>query len=250
MMKSVGKGIENAKFSNRKLFTILIDTDKIAQNDLHNLLKISNENNVDFFFVGGSLITDDSFHQKLVYIKKHSKIPLLIFPGGAEQISKNADAFLLLSLLSGRNPDLLIGQHVRSAFQLKLSGLEIVSTAYLLIDGGKPTSVSYMSNTQAIPRDKAQIAVATALAAEQLGFKLCYLEAGSGAENAVPNEMITEVKASCSLPIIVGGGIRSAQMVHEKYEAGADMVVVGTSIENDQSLIAEMSQVKNRFNEA
>jgi putative glycerol-1-phosphate prenyltransferase len=168
---------------------------------------------------------------------------VVLFPGDNLQINSHADAILFLSLISGRNPDLLIGKHVISAPILKDSGIEVVSTGYMLIDGGTPTSVSYMSNTTPIPANKRDIAVCTAMAGEMLGLKLIFMDAGSGALNPVGENMISAVKKSIDIPLIVGGGIRSAEKAKAAFEAGADVVVVGNAIESNKDLIREIAQI-------
>jgi len=170
-----------------------------------------------------------------------------LFPGNASQFSVHADALLYLSLLSGRNAEFLVGQHLTSAIAIKNSNIEVVPTGYLLIDGGKPSSVEYISNTRPIPRDKNEIALSTAVAGELLGMRLIYLEAGSGAEIPVPVEMIECVSAGLSLPLIVGGGIKTTEQLSAAFDAGADIVVVGNVFEKDPSRIAEFVQCVQSF---
>ena len=164
---------------------------------------------------------------------------MLLFPGNHLQLSNKADALLNLSLISGRNPEFLIGEHVRSAMFLKQSKLEIIPTGYILVDGGSRTSVEYMSNTQSIPRNKSDIAVATALAGEYLGLKAIYLEAGSGAKQSVPNEMLKAVSKNINIPIICGGGIKTKTEIQEKWDAGANIVVIGSAFENNPNFLEE-----------
>jgi phosphoglycerol geranylgeranyltransferase len=177
----------------------------------------------------------------LARIREQCHIPTLLFPGSSFQLSYHADALLLLSLISGRNPELLIGQHVLAAPFLKVSPLEIISTGYMLIDGGVQSSVQYMSNTYPIPAHKNDIAVCTAVAGEMLGLKMLYLEAGSGARQPVPPDMIQAVRSAVQIPLIVGGGIRHPEQARAALQAGADVLVVGTAIENDPGLIREMA---------
>lgn len=184
----------------------------------------------------------------LAKIKAQTNIPLVLFPGNSFQLSYRADAILFLSLISGRNAELLIGKHVVAAPFLKVSPLEIISCGYMLVDGGKMTTVQYMSNTVPLPPDKADIAMSTALAGEMLGLKLIYLEAGSGASHPVNDEMIEMISSALSIPLIVGGGISTPDQVRSKYAAGADLVIVGNAIERDPSLIKTLAQVKNEFN--
>src|SRR5205814_1035231 len=168
-------------------------------------------------------------------------IPVILFPGTPSQVSRHADGLLYLSLISGRNPELLIGQHVISAPAVRKSGLEIISTGYMVIDGGAPTTVSYISNATPIPADKDDIAVCTAMAGEMLGMKLIYMDAGSGAKRAISEEMISRVAKVISVPLIIGGGIKEPEKAYLNCKAGADLIVVGNAIEKDPSLIKEMA---------
>lgn len=174
-------------------------------------------------------------------LKAKSKIPVVIFPGSIQQVDPSADALLFLSLISGRNPDLLIGNQVLAAPFVKRSGIEAISTGYMLIDGGAPTTVSYISNTIPIPADKNEIAVCTALAGELLGMHLIYMDAGSGAKKAIPASMIKAVSSNTGLPVIVGGGIRTPEQAYESAGAGATIIVVGNAIEKDAALIGDIS---------
>jgi putative glycerol-1-phosphate prenyltransferase len=189
--------------------------------------------------VGGSLVSD-SIDYCIDEIKKNSKLPVVLFPGSLLQISNKADAILLLSLISGRNPEYLIGNHVIASPILRKSKLEILPTGYMLVESGKVTSVQYISNTCPIPADKLDIAVATAVAGEMLGFKLIYLEAGSGAIQHVPVEMISAVKRNISVPLIVGGGIKTRSQLDNIFDAGADIVVIGNSLENNPDRLFEL----------
>ncbi len=225
-------------------YLVLIDPDKIDNAALPGFVEQATAAGVDAFLVGGSLITDDSFEHCLRTIKKHTTVPVIIFPGGVMQISKEADAILFLSLLSGRNPEHLIGSQVLAAPIVKKSGLETISTAYLLVESGRTTSAEFMSNTRPLPRHKPDIAVAHALAAEILGFTCIYLEAGSGAEQSVPDEMIGAIARHCSLPLIVGGGLRTPEEARAKVRAGARFIVTGTVLEKggNAGLIHEFAQ--------
>ena len=234
---------DNFNDKKRKKLAVLIDPDKPSDAQILSMVKKANAADVDFFFVGGSLLVTDSLDHCIRLIKEHSKIPVLIFPGNSLQISKYCDGFLLLSLISGRNPEMLIGRHVIAAPYLKLYGNEIIPTGYMLIDSGKATSVTYMSDTTPIPHDKDDIAVCTALAGEMLGLKLIYLEAGSGAAMPVSTSMISKVRQMVGLPLIVGGGIRTPEMAAEAAKAGADVIVIGTAFEKEPELL-------NRFAEA
>lgn len=225
----------------QKAFTVLIDPDKVDSSSLSALVKSANDHKVDYFFVGGSLVVSDHLDECIAQIKKESSIPVILFPGSASQISRRADALLYLSLISGRNPELLIGQHVISAPFVKKSGLEIMSTGYMVIDGGAPTTVSYISGAAPIPSDKAEIALCTAMAGEMLGHKLIYMDAGSGAKKAIPEEMIGLVAKNIDVPLVVGGGIRNAEKAYRNCKAGADVIVVGNAIEKEPSLLGEMA---------
>jgi len=232
---------------NKKQFAVLVDPDKYSGSDLIDLVSLATKTMVSYFFVGGSLITEDNLDNTLKIIKDNCDIPVIIFPGDALQINNKADGILLLSLISGRNPDLLIGKHVVAAPYLKNSDLEILPTGYMLVDSGRPTTALYMSNSLPIPRDKDEIAVATAMAGEMLGLKIIYLDGGSGAQNAVPVSMIKKVKENTSIPLIVGGGIRTPESAKERFEAGADIIVVGNAIEDKQSLLEQIAQTTYSF---
>lgn len=240
--------IVNAGKSRQKKFAVLIDPDKSSEERLGELLQLGEQCGVDYYLVGGSLMMKGRFQKCLKTIKQLAKIPVVLFPGSTMQISKHADAILLLSLISGRNPELLIGRHVEAAPKIKSARIEPIPVGYMLIDGGQQTAVSYMSNTLPIPADKTDIAVATALAGEMLGLKAIYLDAGSGAKKAVSNLMIKRVRQAIDLPLIVGGGIRTAEKAADCCKAGADIVVVGNAIEQDLSLVMEMSQAIHSFN--
>jgi putative glycerol-1-phosphate prenyltransferase len=231
--------IENRKKSGEKIFALLIDPDQHTELSLENVIERANKTNVDVIFVGGSLLNND-IDKSIELIKANSTIPVVLFPGNLLQISNKADAILLLSLISGRNPDLLIGNHVIASSHIKRSKLEVLPTGYILIDGGKPTSVEYMSNTKPIPSDKQDIATATAMAGEMLGLKYIYLEAGSGAKNTINTEMIEAVSKSVNIPLIVGGGLKSTKDIRLAINAGADIVVLGTAIENNINLLDEL----------
>lgn len=226
----------------RKKLTVLIDPDKLTDVQIKSVVDKANAADVDFFFVGGSLLTTDSLEHCIKVIKANSDIPVLIFPGNSLQISKYCDGFLLLSLISGRNAEMLIGRHVIAAPYLKLYGNEIIPTGYMLVDSGRPTSVSYMSDTTPIPHDKDDIAMCTAMAGEMLGLKLIYLEGGSGATTPVSDSMISKVKLMINVPLIVGGGIRTPEMAAEKAAAGADIICIGTKIEEEPDLIARFAK--------
>ncbi len=241
MIKGIYQSLTDRKRTGKKSFAVLIDPDKVNAENMDQLISLSLEAKVDYFLVGGSLVISSYLDECLQLIKAQCDIPTIIFPGSPSQISKYADALLYLSLISGRNPELLIGQHVISAPQVKKSGLEIMSTGYMVVDGGAPTTVSYVSNANPLPADKNEIAVCTAMAGEMLGMKLIYMDAGSGAKKAINESMIEKVAASISVPLIVGGGIKEPEKAYRNCKAGADVIVVGNAIEKDASLIKEMA---------
>ena len=229
------------KANGQKSFAVLIDPDKVNPENFSKLLDFCMEYNVDYIFVGGSLIMDYVMAEVIAKVKEYTNIPVVLFPGNSLHIDNQADAILLLSLISGRNPDFLIGQHVILAPVLRKSGLEILSTGYMLIDSGRQTTVSYISTTTPIPHDKPGIAVCTAMAGEMLGLKLMYLDAGSGAINPVSQEMIAAVRKSVDTPIIVGGGINSIKKAKNALSAGADVIVVGNGIEENIDLLKQIA---------
>src|SRR6267142_357743 len=216
----------------KKSMAVLVDPDKVeGPGKIKPLLNLASENCVDFFFVGGSLMTTSNLSDVVQEIKENVGIPVVLFPGNSLQIDAAADAILFLSLISGRNPDLLIGQHVVAAPILKNSKLEILPTGYILINSGKTTSVAYISNTTPIPEDKYSLAACTAMAGEMLGLKLIYLDAGSGAEKEVSQKMISAVRKSVDVPLIIGGGINTPEKAIQALEAGADLIVIGNALE-------------------
>jgi len=223
--------------SKSKDIAILIDPDKVTNTGLESLIKRIDSANAKFIFVGGSLVHGAEVDEIIEIIKKHTGIPVILFPGSGLQVSAKADAILFLSLLSGRNPEFLIGHQVMSAPYIKKQGLESIATGYILVDGGKETTASYISNTNPVPADKPQIGAATALAGEMLGFKMIYLDAGSGAKRPISREFITAVRKEIELPIIVGGGIRTKQNIESAFAAGANLVVIGTAIEDDSEFL-------------
>jgi len=241
MKMNVYQSLLEKKKNGQKSFAILIDPDKVSVASLTALVDLAIKAKADYFFVGGSLVVSDNLDTCVLTIKQQCSTPIILFPGSPSQISKHADALLYLSLISGRNADLLIGQHVISAPFVKKSGLEIISTGYMVIDGGAPTTVSYISNATPIPADKADIALCTAMAGEMLGKKIIYMDAGSGAKKAISEEMISSVASNIDVPLIVGGGIRDAEKAYLNCKAGADVIVIGNAIEKDPSLIKEMA---------
>ena len=238
--------ILQSKKEGKKLFAILIDPDKQNNEELSSIINKANNNKVDFFFVGGSLLTNDSLNSCISNIKKNSNIPVVLFPGNAMQVHNKADGILFLSLISGRNAEMLIGKQVITAPILKKSNLEVLSTGYMLIESGKSTTASYMSTTTPIPHDKNDVAICTAMAGEMLGLKLIFMDGGSGAINTISEEMIKSVSEEIDCPLIIGGGINTSKKALEKLKAGADIIVVGNAIENNTDLISEISnKIKN-----
>jgi putative glycerol-1-phosphate prenyltransferase len=237
-----------AKAKGEKKFVLLIDPDEEKLGNLERMLDLSMQAGVDYFFVGGSLIVDDRMEFVLRKIRALSSIPTILFPSSPLQVNDKADAILFLSLISGRNSEFLIGNHVVAAPYLKKSSLEILPTGYMLVDGGKPTTASYMSNTNPIPYEKDEIAMCTAMAGEMLGLKLMYLDGGSGAKNPVSTSMIKSVSRAIDVPLIVGGGIKTPEKALANVEAGADVVVVGNAIEKNPKLIFEMAAAVHSVN--
>jgi phosphoglycerol geranylgeranyltransferase len=241
MKRSVYQEISDRKAEGKKSFAVLLDPDKVTAEQLPILAENADNASVDFWLVGGSLMVTNHLDQMLRKLKEVSSIPVILFPGSPSQVNPRADALLYLSLISGRNPELLIGHHVVSAPMVKQSGLEIIPTGYMVIDGGSPTTVSYISNALPLPSDKTEIALCTALAGELLGMKLIYMDAGSGARIPVSEEMIHAVASEISIPLIVGGGIREPEKAYLNCKAGADLIVVGNLLEKSPSLMGEMA---------
>ncbi len=240
--------IYKGKIGAKKAFAVLIDPDKLDDSTLLKTIEIAIQSNVDYFFVGGSLVVTDTLDKVVTTIKNKSSIPVILFPGSPDQITPKADALLYLSLISGRNPELLIGQHVISAPFVKQSGLEIIPVGYMLVDGGTPTTVSYISNTNPIPANKNDIASCTAMAGEMLGLKLIYMDAGSGAKQAITTSMIQQVAKYIHIPLIIGGGITTAEKAKENCLAGADIIVVGNAVEKDPALIKDIAAAIHSLN--
>ncbi len=242
------QSLTEAKKKGEKKFVVLLDPDKLRLGNMEKVLDLAVEAEVDFFFIGGSLIVNDMLDDCLVSIKRQCKIPMILFPGNSFQLSYRADGILFLSLISGRNAELLIGNHVIAAPYLKMSPLEVLPTGYMLIEGGTSTTVSYMSNTSPIPAKKDDIAVCTALAGEMLGLQLMYMDAGSGAIKPVSESMVEAVSGAISIPLIVGGGIRTPEKALANLTAGADIIVVGDAIEKDPNLVLEMGAAVHSLN--
>jgi len=225
-------------------FLVLIDPDRLKPEEIQKLAIKSQEAEVDGFLIGSSLLLTNRFDQAVKELKSSTSLPVIIFPGSAYQVSRHADAILFLSLISGRNPQLLIGEQVKAAPLVKDYGIEPIPTGYLIIESGRRTAVLYMSNTQPIPKDKPDIACAHALAAQYLGMKMIFLEAGSGAENPVPDEIIKAVKEFVSIPIITGGGVKTPEQARSKVKSGASFVVVGNALEKNSegSILCEFAE--------
>lgn len=229
----------------QKMLSVLIDPDKNDQKSLKKIVDLSVLYRVDFFLVGGSIVIS-SVENTIKYIKSLCSIPVVIFPGSALQISDKADALLYISLISGRNPEFLIGHHVLSAPLIKNLGLQTISVGYILIENGRTTSVEYMSNTIPIPADKTDIVTATAIAGELLGLSVLYLEAGSGACQTVGLNVISEVRKNTHIPLIVGGGINSGKAAEEIFNSGADIIVIGTAVEKEPDVIKDFSKARDK----
>ena len=238
---------EQLKDRSKKRIALLVDPDGYDNRGLEELIEKINLYPPDLLLVGGSLLFNP-IEITITALKLGCKLPVFIFPGNLFQLSDHADGILFLSLISGRNPEFLIGNHVLAAPHLSRSGIEVIPTGYMLIGNGLTTSVEYMSSTLPIPGDKIDIAVATAMAGEMLGLKSLYLEAGSGASHSVEPGMIRAIRKNISLPLIVGGGIRSAESTEELFSAGADMLVVGNAVEKDPGLIKTFIDIRNSLN--
>lgn len=232
--------ILQAKLAKKKLLAILLDPDKIVWESLSALIQKINQSPATHVFIGGSQVGNSILEELILQIKKDCLLPVVLFPGDASQISNQADGILFLSLLSGRNPDYLIGHQLKAAPVLKKTQLEIIPTGYVLIESGRETAVERVSQTRPLDRDNLDVVLATVLAGEMMGNKLIYLEAGSGAQKAVPQEMIALVAQNIAVPLIVGGGIVSRQGIQKAYNSGADLVVIGTAFENNMDFFNEL----------
>ena len=241
MLNRIYHSLTEKKANGLKSFAVLVDPDKVNKQKIADIAAKAVDAKVDYLLVGGSLVVTNHLDDVVKQFKQECDIPVILFPGSPSQLSPFADALLYLSLISGRNAELLIGQHVISAPVVKQSGLEIMSTGYMVIDGGAPTTVSYISNANPIPADKNEIAVCTAMAGEMLGMKLIYMDSGSGAKRAISESMIESVAKNIEAPLIVGGGITNPEKAYLNCKAGADVIVVGNAIEKDASLIKEMA---------
>ncbi len=241
-MGKIYQQLRALKSQNKSGFAVLADPDKIAPADMHYLARLCNDAQVDYLLMGGSLLMAHQMELCIQRFKTESDIPVVLFPGSPAQVTPYADALFYLSLISGRNPELLIGQHVASAPAVKASGLEVISTGYMIIDGGAQTTVSYISNTAPIPADKPEIALCTAWAGELQGKHIIYMDAGSGARIPISEEMISKVSSHIDIPLVVGGGILTPEKVYSNCKAGANLIIVGNAIERDPLLIRDMAQ--------
>lgn len=249
-MKKIGKTLQtiwDSKNVGRPMFAILIDPGKLPSSAIRELIMLAEDCIVDFIFVGGSSCSIKVFNETIDFLKYEQNRPVIIFPGSEMQVSENTDALLLLSLISGRNPDLLIGKHVEAAKHLTEIGLEVIPAGYILIESGKPTTVEQVSETKALSRENSDVALSTALAGQLLGMQLIYLEAGSGAQKHVPVETIRLVSSKLDIPLIVGGGITDANKLQHVIDAGADLVVVGNALEKDPHLLKQFSGVLEHY---
>ena len=241
-MGHIYRDILNSVANGEKLLVVLIDPEKATFENLSGFFGKLNASITTYIFVGGSTDPKESTEGLVLEIKKYTKLPIILFPGDVTQITHTADGILFLSLLSGRNPDYLIGKHVESISKLRGSKLEVIPTGYILIENGKETSVQKVTGTSPMPRNKVQNIVDTAKAGELLGMKLIYLEAGSGATHPVPSEIISKIKQDINIPLIVGGGIRHIEQMNTAYESGADIVVIGTAFEENEAFFEELKK--------
>lgn len=241
-MDSIYKNIQYSISNNEKLLAVLIDPDKFSLNNTSSFIEKINASIATHIFVGGSAVDENATDDLVTEIKKHTNLPIVLFPGDVSQITDNADGLLFLSLLSGRNPEYLIGKHLAAVSKLKNTNLEVIPTGYILIESGKETAVEQVTNTKPMPRTNVQNIVDTAIAGQLLGMKLIYLEAGSGAKDPLTIDIIRSVKNELNIPLIVGGGIRSKVQLENAYNAGSDLVVLGTVFEEDELFFDELKK--------
>lgn len=247
-LKPIEQHIVKRCTANEKSIALLLDPDKCAPNDrLQQTLQLAEAGGVDYLFVGGSLLSTDLLEETLQALKKYSKLPVILFPGSAQQVSASADALLMLSLISGRNAELLIGQHVQAAPRIRACGLETLPTGYMLVDCGNATTASYISQTMPIPNNKPEIAAVTAMAGEMLGLRFFYLDGGSGARVPVHRDLIAAVRAVTAQPLLVGGGIRTFEQAQMAFAAGANIIVVGTAVEDDADVLFDLCKAKKKY---
>jgi len=230
---TIRQQILEAKSNGQKLLAVLLDPDKIVLENVNHLIEKINGSPATHIFVGGSIVQNNILEELISELKQKTNLPVILFPGDPSQISPKADGILFLSLLSGRNPDYLIEYQVQAAPILKKTSLEVISTGYILIESGNETAVARVSKTKPLSRENLDLVLATAQAGEMLGNQLIYLEAGSGAKQSVPTEMIELISQNIQIPVIVGGGIVDLQGIQKAYRAGADLVVIGTAFENN-----------------
>ena len=246
-MSNIYQNIVNNSKRNKKLLAILIDPDKMPVNAVKGFISKVNQSIATHVFVGGSEVDAGMTEVLVTEIKKYTDLPVVLFPGDVIQFTDKADGILFLSLISGRNPDYLIGKHVEAVSKLKTATIDVIPTGYLLIENGKETAVQRVSQTKPLKRNNIEMIINTAKAGELLGMKLIYLEAGSGAAHPISSEIISEAKRYLTVPVIVGGGIRSTYQLNRAYSAGADMVVIGTAFENDETLFKELQKENETF---
>lgn len=235
MKQKIYSQLLQAKLENKKLLAILLDPDKIVLENIADLISKINQSPATHIFIGGSHVENNIIDELIISIKQKCFLPIVLFPGNPSQISNEADAILFLSLISGRNPDYLIEHQVKAAPILKQTQLEIISTGYILIESGTETAVERISKTKPLDRNDSDLVLATAQAGEMLGNKLIYLEAGSGAKQAVPLQMIKKVSENIEIPLLIGGGIIDLQGIQNAYDSGADLVIIGTAFENNNN---------------
>ena len=243
-MDSIYKNIQDSISKGEKLLAVLIDPDKFSIESTSSFIRKVNESIATHIFVGGSIVNNDATDSLVSEIKKHTNLPIVLFPGDVSQITDKANALLFLSLLSGRNSEYLIGKHVEAVSKLSKMQLEVISTGYILIESGKETAVEKVTNTKPMPRENIQNIVDTAKAGQLLGMKLIYLEAGSGAREPLTKTIISRVKQELDIPLIVGGGIRSKVQLDHAFNAGAELVVIGTAFEEDELFFEELRENK------
>tara|TARA_R110002049_G_scaffold37208_2_gene117554 strand:- start:8787 stop:9512 length:726 start_codon:yes stop_codon:yes gene_type:complete len=241
-MKAVYKNIYDAISNGKKLLAVLMDPDKFPIENTSRFIKKINTSIATHIFVGGSTVAENETDSLVAEISKHTTLPIVLFPGDVVQITDKADAILFLSLISGRNPEYLIGKHIKAVSKLKNTDLEVIPTGYILLENGKKTAVENVTNTNPIPRTNIQTIEDTAKAGELLGMKLIYLEAGSGASEPITDDIIQRIKKELQIPLIVGGGIRTKKQLENAYNAGADLVVIGTAFEEDESFFDKLKR--------